>query len=109
MQNWKNSWCILVIIITCNVFSVYAQDVIITTRPIVPQYERILAPSTRHIWIDEDWESRGGKYVFVGGRWAEPPRQGLIWVAGHWAQKTSGEVWIRGHWIERARPMRPRY
>ena len=109
MQNWKNLMFILVIIITCNTFSSYAQEVIITTRPLAPRHERILAPSTRHIWIEEEWEPRGGKYVFVGGRWTEPPRQGLVWVAGHWVQRPRGEVWVPGHWRERGRPMRPRY
>jgi WXXGXW repeat (2 copies) len=78
-----------------------AQEVIIRERPVRPRYERVVAPSPRHIWIEEEWEPRGATYVFVGGRWAEPPAPGMEWIPGHWAQRPRGEVWIRGHWRER--------
>ena len=79
---------------------VFGQEVIIRERPVRPRYERVAAPSPRHVWIEEEWEPRGGTYVFVGGRWAEPPHPGMRWIPGHWAQRPRGEVWIPGHWKE---------
>ncbi len=75
-----------------------AQEIIIKARPPMPHYVRVAPPSPRHVWIDEEWEPRGGTYVFAGGRWAEPPHPGMAWVPGHWANRPHGQVWIRGHW-----------
>jgi WXXGXW repeat (2 copies) len=75
----------------------YAQ-IYVNVRPVVPHYERVAAPSPRHVWIDEEWEPRGGAYVFVGGHWAAPPRPGVVWVPGHWRQRPRGWVWVPGHW-----------
>lgn len=75
----------------------YSQ-IYIRMRPERPKYVRVAAPTTRHVWIEDDWEPRGGQYVFVGGRWAEPPRPKAVWAAGHWAKRPRGWVWIPGHW-----------
>lgn len=50
------------------------------------------------VWIDEDWENRGGSYVAVGGHWATPPHPGWVWVAGRWAHERRGYNWIPGRW-----------
>ena len=73
----------------------------VTVRPAIPHYARVVQPSPRHVWIDEEWEPRGGSYVFVGGHWAEPPHPGWMWVGGHWARRGRGEVWVAGHWRRR--------
>lgn len=83
--------------------SINAQEIIITERPVRPHYERVAAPSPRHVWIEEEWEPRGGRYVFAGGHWAAPPRPGLIWVPGFWERRPRGEVWVRGRWEPRHR------
>ncbi len=73
-------------------------QIFVRVRPERPHYERVVAPSPRHVWIDEEWEIRGGKYVFVGGRWVEPPHARMIWVPGHWRNRPRGLVWVPGHW-----------
>ena len=98
-RNQILSVCILTVSLLWQV-SVSGQEVIIRARPERPRYERVAAPSPRHVWIDEEWEPRGGAYVFAGGRWAEPPREGMKWMPGHWAQRPGGEVWVSGHWKE---------
>jgi len=57
-------------------------------------------PSPRHVWVAEEWSWRGGKYVYVPGRWSLPPREGQVWVAGHWAPREHrpGYFWLPGHW-----------
>jgi hypothetical protein len=37
----------------------------------------------------------------VGGRWAEPPHAGWIWVPGHWKEGPNGSYWRPGHWRHR--------
>lgn len=64
--------------------------VVVTTRPV--------APSPRHVWVEEDWIVRKGVYRWHGGYWAAPPRQGLVWVPGHWRSHRRGNVWVPGRW-----------
>ena len=40
----------------------------------------------------------GGRYVWVPGAYAAPPRPHARWVPGHWARRRSGWYWIDGHW-----------
>ncbi len=97
MKGFRKSLLILAIALGCNIYSSTAQ-IYIKVRPARPHYERVVAPGPRHIWVDEEWEPRGGKYVFVGGRWMAPPRERAVWVPGHWRQTKRGDIWIAGHW-----------
>jgi hypothetical protein len=78
-----------------------SSQVYVTVRPPIPHYVRPVAPSPSHIWIDEEWEERGGQYAFVGGHWALPPHPGWFWAPGHWRHTPRGEQWFRGHWRRR--------
>lgn len=97
MKSMKRMLFMLAVMLTCGVYSSNAQ-IIVNVRPPVPHYERVVAPSPRHVWIDEEWEPRGNAYVFAGGRWAEPPHPGMAWVPGHWAGRGRGQYWKPGHW-----------
>ena len=97
MQNIKKALLMLAIALTTSAYCSNAQ-IIVGVRPERPHVVRVEAPSPRHVWIDEEWEPRGGAYVFVGGHWAEPPRPRAAWVPGHWVQKPRGWVWKPGHW-----------
>ena len=66
-----------------------------------PVAHRPPAPSRTHVWIDEEWENRGGHYVAVGGHWAAPPHPGWAWAPGHWAHERRGDYWIAGRWRRR--------
>ena len=97
MSVFKKSVLALFLVVICQITYAQAQ-VFVRARPERPHYVRVVAPGPRHIWIDEEWESRGGAYVFVGGHWALPPRPRAIWIAGHWRNGRRGWVWIPGHW-----------
>src|SRR4051812_19256811 len=99
MKSIRKVLLLLAVAMICYLNPGYAQvEVRVRARPHMPHYERVAAPSPRHVWIDEDWEPNGKTYVFHGGRWAEPPSTGGTWVAGHWRQRHGGWVWIPGHW-----------
>ena len=97
MKNIKRVLLILVVALSCSAYNSNAQ-VYVSVRPPIPHYVRVEAPSPRHVWIDEEWEPRGGSYVFVGGHWAEPPHPGWRWSTGHWKEGPHGHMWVAGRW-----------
>ena len=74
-----------------------AQRVFVKIQPVAPVEVRVAPPSPRHIWIDGEWEWRGGTYVHLPGHWVipEPHRH---WVPGHWRRLYGGWNWVPGHW-----------
>ena len=69
------------------------------TAPVVVHTER---PSPSHVWVDEEWEWRNGRYEYAGGHWVAPPRRGMSWVPGHWTKyRHGGWQWVPGHWRRR--------
>jgi len=76
-------------------------QVYVTVRPVWHPVVRTVAPSAAHVWIDEEWEVRGGTYVAVGGHWALPPHPGWVWIPGHWTHGDRGHRWFAGHWARR--------
>jgi hypothetical protein len=73
-------------------------QIYVNVRPVAPVVVRTAAPTPHHVWIGEEWEVRNGVYVHTGGRWAEPPHPGWMWVPGHWVREHRGEIWRPGHW-----------
>ena len=97
----KLAFLAMLIIAAGAVSNTASAQVYVTVRPAWHPIVRPVAPSVRHVWIDEEWEVRGGHYVAVGGYWALPPHPGWVWIPGHWAREARGEYWIRGHWAHR--------
>ncbi len=76
-------------------------QIYVSVHPAWHPIARPVAPSPRHIWVDEDWEWRGGQYVAVGGHWSLPPHPGYIWYGGHWGHDRRGDRWYPGRWGRR--------
>ena len=91
---------LLIVSVLFSIFTIQAQ-VVVTIRPALPRYERVVAPSPRHVWVEEEWEPRNGGYVFVGGHWMEPPYERAFWVPGRWVEHRRGWFWKPGHWKRR--------
>jgi hypothetical protein len=94
----KLALLVVVMIAAGSVANQASAQVYVSVRPVWHPVARPVAPSPRHVWIDEEWEARGGTYVAVGGHWAEPPHPGWVWVAGRWRHGPHGEWWVSGHW-----------
>ena len=90
----------VIILVAAGSFSASAQ-VYVSVRPSWHAVARPAAPSRNHVWIDEEWENRGGHYVATGGHWALPPHPGWIYAGGHWAHERRGDYWVAGHWRKR--------
>jgi len=93
----KNIKKIVAMLLIAASFSFSASAQYVRIRPNVPVYERPVAPSPRHVWIDGEWGWRGGAYVYTNGYWAEP-RRGWIWIPGHWKERRRGWFWVPGRW-----------
>ena len=81
--------------------------------------------SAHAVWVAGYWDMRGdprsaphGGWVWVPGRWIEPPVPGAVWEPGHWGFNGNGAEplglhplkrgdawwsWIPGHWDDRPR------
>lgn len=88
---------ILLFFATVISFNVSAQ-VYVTVRPSAPVIVRPVRPSPAHVWIEEEWNGRAGRYEYAGGRWVLPPHPGWVWVPGHWRRTRLGWQWFSGHW-----------
>jgi WXXGXW repeat (2 copies) len=100
MKKYLSRAVMLSVLVLAVSFTASAQ-IYVKIRPVAPVIVRSAPPSPRHVWIDEEWEPRGGQYVYVGGHWASPPHRGWIWVPGHWNREGRGEWWVKGHWRHR--------
>jgi len=56
------------------------------------------APGAGYVWADGFWDLRGAHWVWVGGRWAHPPRPRAVWVADRWERQGAHWRYYRGHW-----------
>jgi len=57
-----------------------------------------VAPGPGFVWIDGYHVYRGGRYVWVPGRWVRPPRGGAGWVRPEWRHEAHGWRFHEGHW-----------
>lgn len=78
--------------------AVYAQAVVRVAPPLPVVEVRPVASGPKYVWTGGYYRWYGGRYVWTAGRWVYPPRPGVVWVPGHWAQRSGGWVWIQGHW-----------
>jgi len=88
---------IVLMVLSLGVSEGYAQ-IVVRVRPEHVVVRRSPPPSPHHVWIEEDWVPQGRSYAWRGGYWAVPPRQGAVFVPGHWKNRRFGYVWIPGHW-----------
>ncbi|WP_431214727.1 hypothetical protein ACQ86N_08175 [Puia sp. P3] len=76
-------------------------QVYVTVRPEWHRVERRPVGPRGSVWVEEDWEYRGGRYVAVGGHWVAPPHPGWVWIPGRWVHERRGYQWIPGRWRRR--------
>jgi hypothetical protein len=68
--------------------------------PPPPQPEIIVAqPEPNVVWVPGYYAWDGRAYVWIGGRWAHPPRRGYrAYRQPHWERRGSGYVYVQGYW-----------
>jgi len=62
--------------------------------------------STAAVWVPGFWDFREspqqaprGGWVWVPGRWLDPPVPGARWDEGHWDWDRGWYTWIPSHWV----------
>ncbi|MBS1947913.1 MAG: hypothetical protein JST47_09115 [Bacteroidetes bacterium] len=73
-------------------------QVYVAVKPVAPKAVRPSKPSPAYVWIEEDWNAKGGHYESAGSRWVLPPHPGWVWVPGRWVHSHKGWAWMPGHW-----------
>jgi len=67
--------------------------------PPAPRYGVVgYAPGPGYVWTDGYWGWRGGRYVWVPGRWLRPPHARAVWVPGAWSRDGHGWRFQEGYW-----------
>jgi hypothetical protein len=56
------------------------------------------APGPGYVWAEGFYDLRGGRWVWVSGRYMRPPRPYAVWVPGRWEQNGHGWRFHQGHW-----------
>ncbi len=71
----------------------------IQVAPPPPPVEVVgVAPAPGFVWIEghHTWEGRA--YVWVPGRWEQPPSAHARWQRGRWRHNAHGWFWVEGRW-----------
>jgi hypothetical protein len=71
---------------------------IVSVAPPAPQYEVVPAPRQGHVWVPGHYEWRGNQYSWVQGHWLAA-RSGYEYREPRWVQRGNGEwVMVGGNW-----------
>ncbi len=73
--------------------------------PPPPNDVRIERASADLVWIPGYWIRRGGRYVWVEGRWDRPPRRNVVWVEPRWERRGRDYVFVEGYWRDGTPPV----
>lgn len=74
-------------------------QVYIGSAPPPIRYERRPPPPNQgFVWTDGYWGTRDGGYVWVPGRWQQPPYAGAYWSHPHYDHYDRGWRMHEGHW-----------
>ncbi len=77
---------------------VATSEVVVTAAPPPPIVEtRVVAPGPGFVWVSGCWDWRG-RWMWVGGHWARPPRHVMVWAAPRYEVHGGHHVYVRGGW-----------
>jgi outer membrane lipoprotein SlyB len=57
----------------------------------------VVAPGPGYVWCGGEW-IWNGRWVWVSGHWARPPRPGAIWISASWSRGSHGWHHHGGYW-----------
>jgi hypothetical protein len=98
MKKYVLNVAVITVLALAGSSSSASAQIYVNVHPAWHSVRRPPPPSPRHVWIEEDWTMRGGKYVSTGGHWATPPRPGYVWFPGRWEHSRRGDRWVAGRW-----------
>jgi len=76
-----------------------AETVYVNEAPPAPPVEVIpVAPDHFHVWIQGHYEWTHHGYVWRVGHWERPPHHGQHWVPARWEVRGGRYIYIEGRW-----------
>lgn len=98
MQSLFRSIALFLVALTAQM--TLAQVVVRVPPPPPPRNAVVVGrpPHPGFVWTPGYQRWRGGRYVWVPGRWVRPPRPGAVWVQPAWNPRGSGWVFRNGYW-----------
>lgn len=61
-------------------------------------------PSPHHVWVKGFWAWQNGRHAWVPGHWAEPPQEGMAWDEPRWENRGGRWIFVQGRWHPAAPP-----
>ena len=81
------------------------QQKLTATAPAAPPAAQVevrpAQPVATAVWVDGYWHYQGGRWVWVAGRWAVPPRAGATWRPSVWVPDGVHVRLDPGGWVVR--------
>jgi hypothetical protein len=77
------------------------EQVFVVRRPpptIVVNEVRPRSPGHGHVYIAGRWAVAGGRWVWINGHWARPPRARAVWVPARWEPRGESYHFSAGFW-----------
>ncbi len=76
-----------------------SETVYVSEAPPAPPVEVIpVAPDHFHVWIAGHYEWTHHGYIWRGGHWERPPRHGQHWAPARWEFRGGRYIYIEGRW-----------
>jgi len=75
-----------------------AEIVVRIAPPRSVSQKRDRSPGRDYKWIQGHQMWNGGGYVWVPGRWEQPPRPRARWEAHRWKHQKGSWVFVEGRW-----------
>lgn len=66
--------------------------------PALPTETIVVAPGADYAYCRGEWSWSGSTWVWIPGRWVNPPYRGAIWVDTYWVRGPHGWYRVAGHW-----------
>jgi hypothetical protein len=74
-----------------------AAEIVSNVAPPPLRTERAPAPRDGYVWVAGHWELNGHSYAWVSGTWIAE-RRGAHWVVDRWDQDGAQWRYVPGHW-----------
>jgi WXXGXW repeat (2 copies) len=78
--------------------TVTRERIVVVEAPPAAREEVIPAPREGFMWVRGHYRHDGKNYYWVPGKYEPVPRPGARYIPGHWETTTGGYMWIEGRW-----------
>ena len=71
----------------------------VNQSPPAPKTEQQPEPPAKNaVWLSGNWRYYTGRYVWVAGHWATPPKPHAVYEQPHWTVRNGNNMFTEGYW-----------